>query len=80
MKTSDAATKARIEELRERLAKLDAERTAVSAELHRLTDPNSAHAAIPTAQKDPIAGSDHKDWHVFAGPPKHKIRKPSASK
>jgi hypothetical protein len=78
MKTSDPANKARIEELRARLEKLDAERTAVSAELHRLTDPNSAHAAEPSAKDDPIAGSDHKDWHVFAGPPKHKTPKPSA--
>jgi hypothetical protein len=78
MKTSDPATSDRIEELRARLEKLDAERTAVSAELHRLTDPNSDHAAAPSAQKDPIAGSDHKDWHVFAGPPKQKMPKPRA--
>jgi cell division protein FtsB len=57
MKTSDAATKARLEELRQRLEKLDSERTAVSAELHRLTDPNSAQTAADIAQKDPIPGS-----------------------
>jgi hypothetical protein len=78
MKKSDTAEPARIEELRQRLEKLDAERAAVSAELRRLTDPNSAQAAISTAQNDPIPGSDQKDWHVFAGPPKHKMRTPKA--
>jgi cell division protein FtsB len=78
MKETDTRAAARIEELRQRLEKIDAERTAVSAELRRLTDPNSAQATAHSAQKDPILGSAQKDWHVFAGPPKHKMPKPKA--
>ncbi len=71
MNTSDTAANARIEELRKRLEELDTERTAVSAELHRLVGSESVLPTIPPATKDPISGSGHKDWHVFAGPAGH---------
>lgn len=78
MKANDDAASPRIEKLRQRLEKLDAERTAVAAELHRLTDPKTASATSPAMPGDPIAASETKDWHVFAGPARHKTRKPKA--
>ena len=78
MKAKTDATKARLEELRARLEKLDAERAAVAAEIHRLAEPGSILPAPTVVKKDPIAGADEKDWHVFAGPPPNKIRKPKA--
>ena len=78
MKAKDPAAKPRIEELRKRLEELDAQRTAVSTELHRLIDPKSAQTMPPALQKDPIPDSAPKDWHVFAGPARQKTRKPKA--
>ncbi len=78
MKAKDPAEDVRIAELRKRLEELDAQRTAVSAELHRLVDPDSVQALPPAQQKDPIPASDHKDWHVFAGPAKVKTHPPKA--
>ena len=70
MKPIDPTHESRIAELRARLEQLDAERTAVAAEIHRLTDPAALQGPPPGVQEDPIAGSAQKDWHVFAGAPK----------
>lgn len=74
MKAKDPAAEVRIEELRKRLEELDAQRTAVSAELHRLVDPESVQALPPAVQKDPIPDSDHQDWHGFAVHARDRIR------
>jgi hypothetical protein len=78
MKAQSAADEARAEKLRARIEELDAERIALSAELHRLVDPESAKAELPAKKADPIPSADHKDWHVFAGPARHKTHKPKS--
>ena len=75
MKASDPAAHGQLEKLRQRLEKLDAERAAIAAEIHRLAEPDSILPPPPVVKKDPIPASEPKDWHVFAGPAKPKPRR-----